>query len=79
MVLASPLFNLPERRRLTDFALRRQIPSMFTHNAYVKVGGLMSYGASFVDMFGRAAEYVDQIAKGTQPADLPIEQRRNFI
>ncbi len=78
MVLASPIFTVPERRRLPDFALRHRIPTMFFFGAYVKAGGLMSYGASFTRMYRRAAEYVDRIAKGAKPADLPIEQPTKF-
>ena len=78
MVLASPLFKLPERRRLPDFALQHRIPTMFSFSAYVKVGGLISYGASFTEMYRRAAEYVDRIAKGAKPAELPIEQPTKF-
>jgi putative ABC transport system substrate-binding protein len=78
MVLASPMFTLPARRRLPDFALRHKMPSMFFVRYYPDAGGLMSYGASFTDMFARAAEYVDLIAKGSKPADLPIEQPTRF-
>jgi putative ABC transport system substrate-binding protein len=78
IVLTSPVFAVPERARLPEFALRHRLASMFSLREYVDVGGLMSYGASFTGMYRRMAEYVDRIARGAKPADLPIEQPTKF-
>jgi putative tryptophan/tyrosine transport system substrate-binding protein len=76
-VLASGFF-LRDRDRLADFALRNRIVSMFCFREVVDAGGLLSYGPSFSIMYRRAAEYVDLIARGAKPADLPIEQPTKF-
>jgi putative ABC transport system substrate-binding protein len=77
MVLASPGFAI-DRARLPEFALRHRMVSVFYTREYVDVGGLFSYGASFTGMFQRAADYVDRIAKGAKPGELPIEQPTKF-
>ena len=78
MVLTSPVFAVPDRARLPDFALRHRMASIFSLRQYVDVGGLMSYGASFTALYRRSAEIVDRVARGAKPADLPIEQPTTF-
>jgi putative ABC transport system substrate-binding protein len=66
------------RARIADFTTRNRLPSMFSTRQSVEAGGLVSYGTSFVDLFRRAAIYVDRILKGAKPGDLPVEQPSKF-
>jgi putative ABC transport system substrate-binding protein len=55
-----------------------RLPTIFGARENVGVGGLMSYGPSFSDLFRNAAEYVDKILRGAKPSDLPIQQPTKF-
>jgi putative ABC transport system substrate-binding protein len=66
------------RARIVDFAAKSTLPAMYPDSEYVEVGGLMSYGPNFADLYRRAATYVDKILKGAKPADLPVEQPMKF-
>jgi putative ABC transport system substrate-binding protein len=59
-------------------ALEHRLPSIFPERDWVDAGGLMSYGASSMGMYRLAADYVDRIAKGAKPADLPVQQPTTF-
>jgi putative tryptophan/tyrosine transport system substrate-binding protein len=67
-----------DRERLADIALRQRIPSIFAFRQWVEVGGLLSYGPNIRAMYALAADYVDRIARGPKPADLPVEQPTKF-
>jgi len=77
LTLGDPL-TVTMRAPLASFALKEALPAMFTHRQFVEVGGLMSYGANFPDLFRRAAGYVDKILKGASPAELPVQQPVKF-
>jgi ABC-type uncharacterized transport system substrate-binding protein len=77
LVMVSPFF-FRDRMRLAEFALRHRIVSMFGFREWVEAGGLLSYGPNIVELHRRVADYVDRIAKGAKPADLPIEQPTKF-
>jgi putative ABC transport system substrate-binding protein len=67
-----------ERKRLVDLAAKNRLPAVYALREFVDVGGLMSYGPDFADLWRRAAPYVDKILKGAKPADLPVEQPTKF-
>jgi putative tryptophan/tyrosine transport system substrate-binding protein len=66
------------RARIAALTARHRLPSMSPWPPFVTLGGLMAYGANVDAMFRRAAYYVDRILKGAKPADLPVEQPREF-
>ena len=74
---ASPVF-FRDRERLAEFAVRHKVATVFAFREWVDAGGLLSYGVDFAAMFRRAAEFVDMIAKGDKPANLPVEQPTKF-
>jgi len=51
---------------------------MYADREFVEAGGLMSYGPDYIFMYRRVAYYVDRILKGTNPAELPVEQPMKF-
>ena len=77
VILSSPMFYR-QRLQVIESMLKHRLPAIFLFHYYVKLGGLMAYGASFTEMGRQAAEYVDRIVKGAKPADLPVEQPTQF-
>jgi putative tryptophan/tyrosine transport system substrate-binding protein len=66
------------RVRISAAAVEVRLPTMFGVREYVEVGGLMSFGPSFPDLYRRTADYVDKILRGAKPSDLPVEQPTKF-
>jgi putative tryptophan/tyrosine transport system substrate-binding protein len=77
LVQSSPYFT-SSQRLIAGLAIEQRLPTMFIFKTYVEAGGLMSYGADFVAMHRRIADYVDKILNGTKPADIPVEQPTKF-
>ena len=67
-----------ERKRIVELAGKYHLPTIYFQKEFVDEGGLMSYGADIVDLYRRAAVYVDKILKGAKPADLPVQQATKF-
>src|SRR6266545_4677764 len=77
LVLASPILE-SARTQVADLAAKNRLPAIYHVAEFVEAGGLISYGVSFIDLYRRAATYVDKILKGAKPADLPVEQPTKF-
>jgi putative ABC transport system substrate-binding protein len=61
------------RNLIFGLAARYKLPAVYSNGAFVTGGGLVSYGADFVDQYRRAASYVDRILRGEKPSDLPVQ------
>jgi putative ABC transport system substrate-binding protein len=77
VVMVSPAV-FRDRQRLAEFSLAQKIPAIYALREFVDAGGLISYGANISALYERAADYVDRIAKGAKPAELPVEQPTKF-
>jgi putative ABC transport system substrate-binding protein len=77
VMLPSPLFAFNEKL-IAEFALRRQLPSIFWRHSYAEAGGLLAYGPDIREQWRRAGILVAKILKGARPADLPVEQADRF-
>jgi putative ABC transport system substrate-binding protein len=66
------------RKQVVALAGKYRLPVIYPLADYVTGGGLMSYGVNNLDLFRRAASYVDKILKGAKPGDLPVEQPTKF-
>ena len=66
------------RRLVVDLAARHRIPVVYWCSEMVRLGGLMSYGVDWADVYRSAATYVGRVLGGAKPADLPVEQPTKF-
>ena len=67
------------RKQIVSLAAKNRLPGMYPDRLYTEAGGLLSYGADYLDLNRRAARLVDKILKGAKPAELPVEQPTKFV
>jgi len=73
LILTASALSAVHRDLIITLAARHKLPAVYQERNYVAAGGLISYGADWVDQYRRAAGYVDRILKGEKPADLPVQ------
>ena len=77
IVVSSPLFAT-HAAALVAGAARLRLPAIYEHRQFTEAGGLLSYGPDLATVFRRLAHYVDRLARGADPAELPVEQPTRF-
>jgi putative ABC transport system substrate-binding protein len=78
LYVCSDPFFVTNRTRISTLALGARLPTMHAIREHAEVGGLMSYGPNFPDLWRRAGDFVDKILRGAKPADIPVEQPTKF-
>jgi putative ABC transport system substrate-binding protein len=78
IIVANDLLFNQRRRQIAELAVKNRLASVAAVREYVEAGGLMSYGPNFVELYRRAATYVDKILKGANPGNIPVEQPTKF-
>jgi putative tryptophan/tyrosine transport system substrate-binding protein len=77
-VVLPDAFTAANRDMIVSLAAKHRVPAIYPYRYFATDGGLMSYGVDTVDLFRRAASYVDRILKGEKPADLPVQLPNKF-
>jgi putative tryptophan/tyrosine transport system substrate-binding protein len=78
LVVMPDIFTLAHRAPIILAAARNKVPAVYWRSDFAKDGGLLSYGVDAVDVFRRAASYVDRILRAAKPADLPVQFPTKF-
>jgi putative ABC transport system substrate-binding protein len=73
LIVAPSGLTLSHRDLIVKLAAQYRLPAVYASRAFVRIGGLISYGIDAIDPHRRAAGYVDRILKGEKPADMPVQ------
>ncbi len=78
LVVLVDSFTINNRKSIISLAAKYRVPAIYPFKLFVTAGGLVSYGIDDIDVFRRAASYVDLILKGKKPSDLPVQQPTKY-
>jgi putative ABC transport system substrate-binding protein len=78
LIVMPDIFITSHRQEIIALAAQFRLPAVYAYRLFPVSGGLMSYGTELVDVFRRAASYVDRILKGEKPADLPVQMPAKY-
>ena len=78
LIVLPDAFNASHLKQIIELAARYRLPAIYAVRDYANEGGLMAYGGDPVDVYRRVASYVDQILKGANPVNLPVQAQTKF-
>jgi putative ABC transport system substrate-binding protein len=78
LVVVPDIFITAHRAPIIAAAARNNVPAVYGFSYFARDGGLLSYGVDQLDIFRRAASYVDRILRGAKPGDLPVQLPTKF-
>jgi putative ABC transport system substrate-binding protein len=78
LVVILDVFTAGHRASIISAAARNNVPAVYTLSYFARDGGLLSYGVDTVDIYRRAATYVDRILRGAKAGDLPVQFPTKF-
>jgi putative ABC transport system substrate-binding protein len=78
VVVMPNAFTAVHRERIVALAAQYRVPATYPFRYFVDIGGLISYGIDQMDLFKRAASYVDAILRGAEPSELPVQAPTKF-
>jgi putative tryptophan/tyrosine transport system substrate-binding protein len=78
LLLTPDVTTIMYRDVVVTLAARYRLPAAYFLRSFVSVGGLISYGPDYDDIYRLTATYVDRILRGEKPADLPVQQPTKF-
>jgi ABC-type uncharacterized transport system substrate-binding protein len=78
LIVYPDIFTFVHRAPIILAAAQNNIPAVYADSVLARDGGLLSYGVDFVDIYRRAASYVDRILRGAKPAELPVQFATKF-
>ena len=78
LIVSPDAFTVTHRDLIIELAARYKLPAVYSERSFVTAGGLVSYGADYVDHFRQAGSYVGRILRGEKAGDLPVQQPSKF-
>ena len=78
LIFFTSAFTSFHRRQLVELAVKNRLPTICGGANWTELGCMMSHGPNALELYRRAAVFVDKILKGTKPADIPVEQPKKF-